>query len=113
MIKQRKNKERVIAMLEMAKSKETVKTGYEQYMDKNVFIRTVTHHYSGHVTSVDGLSLTMDQAAWIADDGRYFEDLFKDPDRFNEDEPYLNPVSISLYAILDITVIPKLITVAK
>ena len=83
-------------------------SGYEKYLGENIFVRTVTHHYTGHVTSVDSLSLTVDSAAWIADDGRFNEAL-KYGD-FCEVEPYPMPVTISLYAILDITTIPKLIT---
>lgn len=88
------------------------KTGYEKYLDKNVFIRTVTHHYTGNVTETTGLTLTMKDAAWIADDGRLNESL-KDSSNFEEVEPYLNPVTINLYSILDITEIGVLITEVK
>ncbi len=88
------------------------KSGYEDYLGKNVLIRTVTHHYSGNVTEINNLALTLKDAAWIADDGRFHEAL-RDPEKFNEVEPYLNPVSVNLYAICDITEIPKLITTAK
>ena len=86
-------------------------SGYEKYLDKKIFVRTVTHHYTGHVISVDSLSLTVDSAAWIADDGR-FNETVKSGD-FDEVEPYPGSVTISLYAILDVTIIPKLLTEAK
>ena len=35
---------------------------------KNVFVRTVTHHYTGHLTGFEqGGFLELDDAAWIAD----------------------------------------------
>lgn len=91
---------------------EEIETGYEKYLGKNVFIRTVTHHYTGNVTSVDSLSLTLKDAAWIADDGRLNESL-KNPDNFEEVEPFFNPISVNLYSVCDITEIPKLITEVK
>ena len=89
-----------------------VESGYGKYLGKNVFIRTVTHHYTGNVTHIDNLSLTLEDAAWIPDDGRLSESL-KNPDKFEEVEPFLNPVSVNLYSLLDITEIPKLITKVK
>ena len=109
------NKEFMLKLVEMAMNENgecSSKSGYEKYNGKNVLIRTVTHHYSGNVISVDNLTLTMKDAAWIADDGRFNESL-RDPDNFNEVEPYLNDVTINLYSILDITEIPKVITKVK
>lgn len=110
------DKEIVMKVLEMALSDKRGTgvdvSGYERYKDKNVFIRTVTHHYTGNVISVDALSLTLKDAAWIADDGRFNESL-KDPSKFEEVEPYTNHVTISLYAICDITTVPRLITEVK
>ena len=88
------------------------KTGYEKYAGENIFIRTVTHHYTGRVIEVTNHTLTMDNAAWIPDDGRFNEAL-KDSDNFNEVEPYVHPVTINLMSILDVTKISKLITQVK
>ena len=87
-------------------------TGYEKYLDKKILVRTVTHHYTGHVTEVSGLSMTLDSAAWIPDEGRFHKFLI-DPSNGDEVEPYNCPVTISLYAILDVTEIPKLLTEVK
>ena len=88
------------------------RTGYEKYIGKNVLIRTVTHHYTGAVTDVTGLTLNIENAAWLADSGRFHEFL-KDPDNANEVEPYPNPVTINLYSILDVTEIPKYLVDVK
>ena len=77
-------------------------TGYEKYLNKNIFIRTVTHHYTGHVIEVTNMSMTLEKAAWIADDGRFSVSM-KDSSKFNEVEPYAKPITINLYAILDCT----------
>ena len=50
------------------------------------FIRTVTHHYTGRLVKVTAKELVIDEAAWIADDGR-FADAFKNGE-FSEVEPY-------------------------
>ena len=90
----------------------TLKTGYEKYMGKNVFIRTVTHHYTGRVIDIDSLSLTLERAAWIADDGRLNE-FVREPNKAKEVEPFNGPVTINLYSLCDITEIPYLLEKVK
>lgn len=53
---------------------------------KNYFIRTVTHHHTGRLVAVYPAELVMEDAAWIADDGR-FADALKN-ETFNEVEPF-------------------------
>lgn len=77
---------------------------------KNVFIRTVTHHHTGKLVQVTSQELVLENAAWIADDGR-LTDALKTGD-FNEVEmfPKENPVIIGRGAIIDVTeisTIPK------
>jgi hypothetical protein len=38
---------------------------------KNVFIRTVTHHLVGKLVKVTPQELVLQDAAWVADDGRF------------------------------------------
>lgn len=53
---------------------------------KNYFIQTVTHYYTGRLLEVLKDELVLEDAAWIADTGR-FSDFIKDG-KFNEVEPY-------------------------
>lgn len=50
------------------------------------FIRTVTHHHTGRLVSVTPTELVLEDAAWIADDGRLTNSL-KTGD-FNEVEMF-------------------------
>lgn len=50
------------------------------------FIRTVTHHYTGKLVEVFKDELVLEDAAWIADDGRFADALKKK--EFNEVEPF-------------------------
>ena len=47
--------------------------GFSSALDElvgcNVFVRTVTHRHAGRLVAVDSQWLTLDDAAWIADDG--------------------------------------------
>ena len=80
---------------------------FTRYLGKNVFIRSVTHHYTGKVIELEGYdSAILHDAAWIADDGR-FNDNLKSCE-FNEVEPYVEDVQINYSAVLDITTIKKL-----
>lgn len=53
---------------------------------KNYFIRTVTHHLTGLLTKVGAKELVLENAAWIADDGRFHEALKNGT--LNEVEPF-------------------------
>lgn len=53
---------------------------------KNYFIRTVTHHLTGKLVAVEATELLLEQACWIADDGR-LSDALKN-EEFNEVEPF-------------------------
>lgn len=67
---------------------------------KNYFIRTVTHHYTGRLVRVTPKELVLEEAAWIADDGR-FHDFLKSGVA-NEVEPYLDgEVILGRGAVLD------------
>lgn len=41
----------------------------------NYFIRTVTHHHTGKLVEVTATELVLENAAWIADDGRLTDAL--------------------------------------
>jgi len=68
---------------------------------QNYFIRTVTHHYTGKLVRVTNKELVLEQAAWIADDGRFADALSKGT--LNEVEPFPKdePVIIGRGAVLD------------
>ncbi len=69
----------------------------------NVFIRTVTHYYTGHVDSITDSDVVLSDAAWIASTGR-FSDALKSGE-FSEVEPYPDGVVcvVSRGAILDVS----------
>ncbi len=72
---------------------------------KNYFIRTVTHHYTGKLTKVTNREIVLLDAAWIADDGRFYDAL--KTGNFSEIEPYPDgEVIIGRGAILDAHVVP-------
>ena len=70
------------------------------YVGKNVFVRTVTHHYTGHLLASDGQFLKLADAAWIADDGRFTQAL--NDGALNEVEPYPGEVLVGAGAIVDL-----------
>lgn len=47
----------------------------DAHLGEAVFIRTATHHYTGRLVAVDETFLHLDDAAWIADDGRFADCL--------------------------------------
>lgn len=66
-----------------------------------VFIRTVTHHYTGRVTAVAEDEVELSEAAWIADDGRFHDAMTKGI--LSEVEPYADGqrVVVNRTAIID------------
>ena len=51
-----------------------------------VFVRTVTMHYTGRLSRVTAGELVLEDAAWIADSGRFHNALMKGV--LNEVEPF-------------------------
>ena len=74
----------------------------------NYFIRTVTHHHTGRLVAVTPTELVLEDAAWIADDGRLTDAL--KTGTFNEVEMFpKGPVIVgrgSLIDAVEITSIP-------
>jgi hypothetical protein len=73
---------------------------YELFKNKNVYVRTLTFHYTGHVVSGDEHSLVLEEAAWIADSGRFGEALLSG--MLNEVEPFPAGL-VYVSAIVDVT----------
>lgn len=72
------------------------------FIGKNVFLRTVTHHYTGRLTAVSKRWLTLEDAAWIADDGRFSACLANGTP--TEIEPFpAGPVLIGAGSVIDLT----------
>jgi hypothetical protein len=53
---------------------------------KPYFIRTVTHHLTGRLVAVHEQELVLEDAAWIADDGRFSQAITTGS--LNEVEPF-------------------------
>jgi hypothetical protein len=63
------------------------------------FIRTVTHYYTGRLVAVTESDLVLDEAAWIADTGRFATAL--STGTINECEPFPGQVLVSRGAVVD------------
>lgn len=68
-------------------------------LGNTVFIRTVTNCYVGRITLVDDEEIVLDNAAWVADTGRFHVALRDGV--LNEIEPYVGPVSVSRGSLVD------------
>jgi hypothetical protein len=79
----------------------------------NYFIRTVTHHHTGKLVAVTNQELVLEDAAWIADDGRLTEALktatFKEVEMF----PKGSRVIIGRGSIIDAVEITSIPTSQK
>jgi hypothetical protein len=63
------------------------------------FIRTVTYFATGRVKAIVGQFLVLDDAAWIADTGRFMEAIMEG--KLNEVEPVSVDMFINLNSITD------------
>ena len=67
------------------------------------FFRTVTYHLTGRVVDIVGKFLILEDAAWIADSGR-FHKFFTDPTNELEVEPFGDRlVNLNIDSIVDST----------
>lgn len=83
----------------LQKPKQSVKSPF--VIGQNTFIRTVTLYYTGRVKEVNSGWVTLENASWIADTGR-FHDFLKDG-KCNEYESFIDDVSIPIGSIIDVT----------
>jgi hypothetical protein len=67
---------------------------------KAYLFRTVTHIEVGRVTKITGLFVTIEDASWIADTGRY-HDCLKDG-VFSEVEPYPISSTVNLSSLINL-----------
>lgn len=70
----------------------------DDLIGQKLFIRTVTYHLTGRVTAAWGNFLTLEDAAWVADSGRFMQAI-KDG-KLSEVEP-VGAACVSLGAIVD------------
>jgi hypothetical protein len=73
---------------------------WANFARKNVFVRTVTHHYTGELAAISDGFIQLQHAAWIADDGRFNEALRDGI--LKEVEPYPGSCFVAAGAIVDI-----------
>lgn len=77
-----------------------------------VAIRSVTLYYTGRIIANTSEYIVLEDAAWIADTGRWAE-FVKNPEGANEIEPYSKPCLVFKGAIADITSVEKIPLVQK
>jgi len=71
----------------MAKKQTTKQTQKPFWVvGQSYFIRTVTHHLTGRLVSIDEHEILLVDAAWIGDDGRFAQAVAEGT--FMEVEPY-------------------------
>ena len=93
------------------KAKSKAKASTELHVGQAVLIRTATYHYTGRIAALSAEFITLLEAAWIADTGRYHHAFAVGFDRNAEIEPYpvALPVHIALGAIVEVAEWPHLL----
>lgn len=76
-------------------------SNHPYHIGKNYFIRTVTHYLTGKVVMVTPQEIVLQDAAWIADTGR-FHDFIK-TGALSEVEPFVDDVIVGRGAVIDAT----------
>lgn len=97
------NLEKIKQGIELAKllDGEITHSEYPFKVGDKVFIRTVTLYYTGEIIAIQSGFLTLKDAAWICDTGR-FADFLKEG-KANEVEPFIENVSVPLGSVIDIS----------
>lgn len=80
----------------------TLKSPYQK--GKAYLIRTVTHYYTGKLVAVFKNELVLEDAAWIADTGRFGTAI--KGGSLNEIEPMEGPVVVGRGAVIDASIWP-------
>lgn len=91
-----------IPLAELISAMATRQPDLSEFLNKNLFIRTVTYHYTGRVVDVSSAFLKLERAAWIANSGRWANAL--ETGELDEVEPYPDEVYIAVSSIVDISI---------
>jgi hypothetical protein len=67
---------------------------------ENVIIRTVTHYFTGRVAGESERWIALEDAAWVADTGRFAEALRTG--KLSEVEPYPGSCLVAIGAVVDV-----------
>jgi hypothetical protein len=70
----------------------------QDMIGKSFFIRTVTYHLTGRVTKIFANMLVLEDAAWIADSGRFMQAIKEG--KLNEVEPVGSAI-VNIGAVVD------------
>lgn len=76
-------------------------------------IRTVTMAYTGKLISVTDTDLVLDEAAWIADTGRFAQFVENPAKNVSEVEPFPRPVIVFRGGLIDAVEVPDVPRVQK
>lgn len=76
-------------------------SGHPYQVGQNYFIKTVTHYLTGKIIKVTPKEIVLQDAAWIADTGR-FHDFIK-TGKVNEVEPFDDDVILGRGSVVDAT----------
>ena len=68
---------------------------------KQVFIRCVTNYHTGRIVEITDTGVVLEDAAWIADTGRFSDALITGV--FSEVEPFQGPVLVMTGPVVDAT----------
>ena len=98
---------KVLAEDEGGDTHEAVKNLSPLQVGNKVLIRTVTHYHTGLIIQMSNDEVVLEDAAWIADTGRFYAALMQG--ELNEIEPFTAPVSVNRGAIIDVTLWPHLL----
>jgi hypothetical protein len=70
-------------------------------LGKAYYFRTVTHHQTGRVKRIVGKFIELEEAAWVADSGRWHDALMTGT--LSEVEPFPHGVIINSDSLVDAT----------
>ena len=102
-------KELTIAQIEEIQRMFSSSPSMFPHLGKNVYIRTVTYHYTGRAVRLEGNFLVLEHAAWVASSRRWTHAL--KTGELDEVEPYPNGTTVNIDTIVDVSpwdhVLPK------
>jgi hypothetical protein len=78
---------------------------FEDFVGQDIFVRTVTMAYTGHVEWVKGKWMKLSTATWVADTGRFSDFVLKGKPSGGEEYEPMGTTVINTDTFLDITLL--------
>lgn len=89
----------------LVETDETNLDAFADFIGKDIFVRTITMSYTGHVEWIKGSWMKLTTATWVADTGRFSDFVLKGKPTGTEEYEPMGTTVLNTSTFLDVTLL--------